>query len=224
MNQHQQPEKRHIADDGAERRAVDDMPLEIRAAIEGQPSVIGGYAALFNRESRILQTVVQGEKRNFKEVILPGALDGADMSRTEARLDHNKAIVLAVAPNSLRLKVDERGLHYEFDYDASDPDHQRTLARSNRGDIRTSSFAFYVAPGGDRWENKGTMWMRTISKVRLVEDVAPVTGHNAAYADTTMAARSLERRCMEIESAEQAERDLELRGVELRILLAQYSC
>lgn len=203
-----------------ERRAIDeDMPLEIRA-VEGKPSIFGGYAALFNRQSRTMQATVRGEKRTFKEVIAPGAFDGADMSRTEARLDHSKNQVLAVAPNSLRLRTDEKGLYYEFNIDPADPDHQRTVARASRGDIRTSSFAFYIAPGGETWNNEGGTWLRTITKVGLLEDVAPVTGHNAAYADTTSAARSLERRCLEIETAQETERDIELRKAEIKVFLA----
>lgn len=223
MSQPPQPEYRHATDPAnPERRIAEDLAIEVRAAADGHPAVIRGYAAVFNRESVVLSALVKGQVRKFRETILPGAFDGAGTTRTESRLNHDRNVLLAMRPDTLRMGTDERGLWYEFDYDANDPDHQRVMSKINRGEIRTSSFGFTVAPGGDRWDNSQEIWKRTISKVGEVIDVSPVTGYNAAYPDTSVAARCIGDMDEQLEAAKQADRDIELRNVELRIYLAQF--
>jgi len=59
-----------------------------------------------------------------------------------------------------------------------------------RGDVRHSSFAFRVFPGGDEWGvSEFNYPMRTLLSVQLV-DVAPVL--DPAYPDATAGARALD--------------------------------
>ena len=57
----------------------------------------------------------------------------------------------------------------------------------SRGDIDQSSFGFTVDT--DKWEERDNILVRTISKVRQLFDVSPVT--YPAYPDATVALRSL---------------------------------
>jgi hypothetical protein len=82
--------------------------------------------------------------------------------------------------------VDGTGLAYDVEPPQS---RQDILEYCQRGDIRHSSFAFRIFPGGDEWGVSDFNYpMRTLVSVQLV-DVAPVL--DPAYPDSTAAARAL---------------------------------
>jgi hypothetical protein len=82
--------------------------------------------------------------------------------------------------------VDDAGLIYDVLPPNSRAD---ILEYVERGDVRHSSFAFRVYPGGDEWGvSEFNYPMRTLLGVQLV-DVAPVL--DPAYPDATAAARAL---------------------------------
>ena len=159
-----------------ERRSLLE-PVEARADESGQK--IGGYGAVFNSE-----TVIGGE---FRERIAPGAFAKSIGGDVRSYFNHNSALILGrTKSGTLRLKEDERGLHYEVDL----PDTQagRDLRVSMaRGDVDGSSFAFRVKK--DVWEMGEDMPLRTIQEIELFE-VGPVT--DPAYEDATAALRSLD--------------------------------
>jgi len=149
------------------------------------PSV-RGYAALFDTPSDDLG--------GFIERIARGAFDEARMEAVVALFNHNPDILLARAGSTLTLGTDERGLWYEFTPPNS-PDGQNLVESLRRGDLTQSSFAFRIAEDGEQWEQgEGTdgkvQLVRTITKVRELFDVSPVT--YPAYRDTSVALRSLE--------------------------------
>ena len=87
---------------------------------------------------------------------------------------------------TLDLHIDETGLAYNVIPPQSRAD---ILEYVDRGDVRHSSFAFRVFPGGDEWGvSEFNYPMRTLVSVQLV-DVAPVL--DPAYPDSTAAARAL---------------------------------
>lgn len=142
---------------------------------------ITGYAALFNEESQDLG--------GFIEVIRPGAFrrtieEGADV---RALWNHDDSFVLGrTKSGTLRLWEDDRGLRIEID----PPDAQwakDAVVSIERGDVDQMSFAFSVAPGGDRWSQRGGKQLRELLDVNLF-DVSPVT--YPAYTKTTVSARS----------------------------------
>lgn len=154
------------------------LPVEARG---GDGSMkIGGYAAVFNRVSQNLG--------GFVEVVAPGAF--AD-SRSRgwpdvmARYNHDDMALLGTTGGgTLSLGVDDTGL----EYDVVVP---RGLAIVHelvgRGDVRKSSFAFRVLPGGDEWTmNDQNYPQRTLLNLQLI-DVAPV--NSPAYTDTTAGKR-----------------------------------
>lgn len=159
-----------------------DTRMEIRAT--GEKKSIVGLAAVFNKWSVNLG--------GFREMILPGAFDGCDMSDVQCLFNHRGDNILARQYNgegTLQLRVVEDGLEYEFDV----PDHQLgAMVRTaiERKDIRHSSFAFDVDPNGDEWEldKVNGYYLRKIKKFIRLYDVSPV--NNPAYPDTEVTARS----------------------------------
>lgn len=152
--------------------------FEVRAE-EGKPTVVEGYAAVFNDE-----TVIGG---SFAERIDRNAFDGADMANTVALFNHDINKPLARAGHGLELTVDERGLKYRFE--VGDQSYAKDLVENIRmGNVSTSSFGFTVRD--DEWEMRDDMNLRTIKEVGLLFDVSPTT--QGAYPTTEVGLRSME--------------------------------
>lgn len=168
--------------------------VELRAKDDEEKRTVFGYAAKFNVESENLGF---GDFE-FREIIAPGAFDDVLNDDVRALLNHDHNHVLARSKNgqgSLRLGVDEVGLHYEFE--APDTQAGRDLLASiQRGDVDQSSFSFTVDRDGQDFEEHQegdgpTIAKRTITKVKRLFDVSPVTF--PAYPDATVAVRSFEK-------------------------------
>lgn len=142
---------------------------------------VEGYAAVYNEETDL---------GFFREMILPGAFDGADMSDVRALFNHNPDGILArTASGTLTLEVDERGLKYRFEAPNTTLGND-LLEMIRRGDISQSSFAFTI----DRvaWEEeRGKPDLRKIERFAALYDVSPVT--YPAYSSTTVSTRSAEQ-------------------------------
>lgn len=154
-----------------------------RAKTDGDATSITlrGYAAKFN----VLSEPMWG----FQEQIAAGAFDGVLNDDVRALFNHDPNLILGrTASNTVRLSVDDVGLVYEVDL--PDVAYARDLAASiERGDVSQSSFAFWVAPNGDRWDERSDgMWIRTITKLERLYDVSPVT--YPAYPDATVGVRN----------------------------------
>jgi HK97 family phage prohead protease len=182
-----------------ERRFV-RFPLELRSdgpSKEG-PQHIWGYAACFGKLSRRLGGFVEQVNEN-----------AFDESKTEGwpdvvcRYNHKDDALLGTTyARTLTLSVDDTGLMY----DVVPPDSRRdVLEYVQRGDIRHSSFAFRVFPGGDEWGvSEFDYPMRTLHAVQLI-DVAPVL--DPAYPDATAAARAMDGAVRSLSDWVQAEPD-----------------
>jgi len=152
--------------------------FEVRAE-EGKPTVVEGYAAVFNDE-----TVIGG---SFAERIDRNAFDGADMTNTVALFNHDVNKPLARAGHGLELSVDDRGLKYRFE--VGNQSYAKDLVENIRlGNVSTSSFGFTVRD--DEWEMRDEMNLRTIKEVGLLFDVSPTT--QGAYPTTEVGVRSME--------------------------------
>jgi Escherichia/Staphylococcus phage prohead protease len=158
------------------------FPLEVRTDPNGGQKHIYGYAACFNKLSRKLGGFVeQVNNTAFNE------------SRTDnwpdvvCRFNHKDDFLLGTThARTLDLHIDETGLAYNVIPPQSRAD---ILEYVDRGDVRHSSFAFRVFPGGDEWGvSEFNYPMRTLTSVQLV-DVAPVL--DPAYPDSTAAARAI---------------------------------
>lgn len=168
--------------DGFPERRFTRFPLETRQEPNGGATHIWGYAACFNKLSRKLGGFVeQVDSTAFNE------------SRTDnwpdvvCRFNHKDDLLLGTThAGTLNLRVDEAGLVYDVLPPQSRAD---ILEYVDRGDVRHSSFAFRIYPGGDEWGvSEFNYPMRTLVSVQLI-DVAPVL--DPAYPDATAQARAM---------------------------------
>ena len=160
-------------------------PVEVRALnAEGLPEKIGGIAAVVN---------VVTDMGWYEEMIAPGAFDEAlKDSDIRCLFNHEDELILGRTKSGTCLVfINAAGhLEYENTMDYQSPTHTDVGVAVKRGDISESSFQF-VAESVE-WTNSekyGPMYMRKITKVKKLYDVAPVTF--PAYADTSTEARSL---------------------------------
>jgi hypothetical protein len=158
------------------------FPLEVRQGKDGGPQHIYGYAACFNKLSRKLGGFVeQVDATAFNESRIENWPD------VVCRFNHKDDLLLGTThARTLDLHIDGAGLVYDVVPPQSRGD---ILEYVERGDVRHSSFAFRIFPGGDEWGvSEFNYPMRTLTSVQLV-DVAPVL--DPAYPDSTAAARAL---------------------------------
>jgi hypothetical protein len=160
------------------------FPLELRAdPVHAEVQHIWGYAACFDKLSRKLGGFVEQVNRNaFNESKQDGWPD------VVCRYNHKDDALLGTTyARTLSLGLDDTGLIYDVEPPQSRRD---VLEYVQRGDIRHSSFAFRVYPGGDEWGTwEGNYPMRTLHAVQLI-DVAPVL--DPAYPDATAGARAID--------------------------------
>jgi|GEM_PF-2347106 len=176
-----------------ERRFLKNAAAHVTIEYRGEgdakePAAFTGKAIVCNSRSKNLG--------GFVEIIDPKALDNADLSDVVGLFNHDRNCVLGrTTSGTMTLTRDaDGGLSYRISYDATDPDHQRVMAKILRGDVVGSSFAFRVGPDGDSWDKEETdtssIYVRTVTKISKVADVCPVT--DPAYAQSSAAKRSLE--------------------------------
>lgn len=158
------------------------LMVELRAA--GDQPKIGGYGAVFNKPSQNLG--------GFIEVVTPTFFNdwrAKGWPGVMARYNHDDNQLLGtVAAGTLRLQVDDTGLFYEVVPPSSRADIVELVGR---GDVRGSSFAFRVPPGGDDWglsADHNYPQRSLIANGQLI-DVGPV--NSPAYPDSTSGLRSL---------------------------------
>lgn len=201
-----------------ERRSYQfNIAREVRAE-EGE-SILRGRAIVYNSA-----TDIGGW---FKEIIDPGALDGADMSDVPLLVNHDERMIPVArsrrnTPNStLRLIPNEAGLDIEARIDTERNATARELDSAvEREDLTGMSFRFQIAD--ERWENLESDYpTRHILKFARIGEVSAVTW--PAYDATDIYTRSkdaLESARSALESARQQSAPLES-GDELELLKAK---
>ena len=208
------------------QRRFFDVSLEARE--DGEQGIISGKPIVYNRVADL---------GYFDEVILPGALDNADLTDVRLCLNHDTSYVYARSrrnnPNStMQLKTASDGLDIEAHLNIeSSPKAQDFYSAVKRGDMDKMSFMFLV--GDEEWENvESDHPLRKIRSIETVLEVSCVTF--PAYEQTEINARSkeeLESYLDSLESEKLAQslesdncdedtykRDLELAKAKIRIL------
>ena len=148
---------------------------------------ISGYAAVFDSDS---------EDMGFIERIKPGAFKAAlKKSDTRALFNHDPNLIFGHAGVNLSMKEDKTGLYMEVD-PVNTTTYRMVEENIRSGLVTQQSFAFTVKE--DEWNEDFTR--RTINKVDQIFDVSPVT--YPAYADTSVALRSMESAKEKITSKE----------------------
>ena len=131
---------------------------------------------------------------------MPGALkrvlgrsQGGTLDRNQdvyCAVNHSPDLVFArTTAGTLKLSVDDQGLHYEAT-PAATTVGKDAIENARAGNCGGSSFAFSVAKGGDKWTRDGDVEVREIHKIDALIDVSPVTA--PAYKATSVNARSAE--------------------------------
>ena len=157
--------------------------VELRAvASDDGKMVLEGYAIVFNTETQI-----GNDDWGFREIVMPTALENADMKDVPLKYNHNDAVpILARTRNrSLQLVVDEIGLKIRAELlDTSDA--RDMYKRIEAGLLDKMSFAFTVRKV--TWiEEEGKLPLRQIDAIERLYDVSIVDV--PAYDDTTISAR-----------------------------------
>ena len=134
-----------------------------------QPKTIEGYALLFNSPSKDLG--------GFVEVISPEALDNVDLSQIVMLDQHDYSKPLAsVKAGTLKLDVDEKGLHFEAQLDDSVSYANDAYQNVQNGNVDSMSFRFDIDDGGDQFtQDESGKVVRTIKKIRDLFEVSTVT-------------------------------------------------
>ena len=160
--------------------------LEFRAEEENGQKIIEGHPAVYNRTTQI------GDW--FKEVIVPGAFDNADLTDVALFVNHNtRSIPLARSRrnngnSTMTLTVDDIGLHMRAVLDVENNEDAKMLYSAvARGDMDGMSFAFRVQD--EEWiDLDSDMPTRKIKSISKVFEVSVVT--YPAYKDTDVYARA----------------------------------
>ena len=161
-------------------RTRHSQALEARSE-KGQPKVIAGYFAVFNRETELWQGA-------FEE-IAPTAFDSSMFNDVRCLVDHETRLVLGrTKAGTLKLIVDKIGLYGEVNINEQDTDAMNLYERVQRGDVDQCSFGFEIVAEETEFRDDGTIkW--TIKEVKLHE-VSIVTF--PAYEETGVQARKQE--------------------------------
>lgn len=143
-----------------EMRTFNITSLTKRDGTNDHPSMISGYASVFNSKTSI------GDY--FEEVIAPGAF-ARSLAENDVRalFNHNWDKVLGrTKSGTLRLLEDERGL--KFDVDLPNTTAARDLAESmERKDIDQCSFGFVATE--EKWDYSVEPALRTVIEAKLYE-------------------------------------------------------
>lgn len=189
---------------------IRNNPSGVVTRAEGDSRTVRGRAVVFDSWSEDLG--------GFRERIAKGALDGV-IARSDifALMDHDRRRgILGRCKRgdevSLRLKVTDEGLEYEFEAPETALGDE-LLSCLERGEIDGSSFAFTVLE--DNWERVGDEYQRTITKIDELYDVSPV--YSPAYSQTTCDLRGLD-------ALKATERDAENKRIaeERQVALGKY--
>ena len=167
-----------------------NIQIKTRQDGDNEVKVIIGYGAVFYRagDSGTEYELFDG----VKERISTEAFDRALQDKDDVRglFNHNVDNLLGrTSADTMRLKKDNTGLQFEIDIDENDTDHQRVVAKIERGDLTGSSFSF--VPEKVVWidDEENDEEIRIIESVRLF-DVGPVSF--PAYEGTSADLRSID--------------------------------
>lgn len=150
---------------------------------------ISGTAVVFNS----LSVIMRENNRVFRERILPGAITGDTLMKSDIRalVDHDKSRLLARSnkmQGSLHLDLDSTGLRFFFEApNTADGDYAVELIK--RKDIDGCSFSFSLQGlGADDWQaEKDGTYIRTIKRIYRLYDVTLTA--DPAYPATTVGVR-----------------------------------
>lgn len=197
-------------------REYRDLKLEIEERSEnGEPSyIVRGYASTF--EPYVL---FEDEGIQYKEQIDPHAFDECDMSDVVFRIDHEGAVYARSSAGTLKISVDEHGLMDEADLSKT-PNARNLFEDIKAGNYPKQSFAFSVRE--DSYDKE--THTRTITKIKKLFDVSPVSFPANPGTELDIATRDYFNGVIEMEKAERLEnekRERARKALELKIKILE---
>lgn len=165
--------------------------MEIRAtklhvrADEQDTHQIEGTAIVYNEPSQDM---------GFVEYIMPGALEGVDLSQLLLLYSHDYQNVLASIPSgSLAITDDDNGLHFTAELPNTTLGNDvAELIATNR--VSGMSFGFKIADGGDTWSQGGDgTTIHTVTQIQSMSEISitPIPAYQETQVSTQVQ-RSLE--------------------------------
>ncbi|MCO6358555.1 HK97 family phage prohead protease [Roseivirga pacifica] len=175
-----------------ESRFISPATASVVESKDGEETrTIEGMAFKYNEWSSTMRGLLNGKPILFRERILPGAADEADMTDVIARSEHSNHSILArrkEGKGTLHLELRAEGLYYRFVAPNTTAGND-AYENIRLGNVDGSSFAFNVAEkGATLKKGQDGIYERDISKMSIIGDVAPVA--KPAYKSTSVIARS----------------------------------
>ncbi len=197
-------------------REYRDLKLEVEERSEnGEPSyIVRGYASTFEP-----YTLFEDEGIQYKEVIDRHAFDECDMSDVVFRVDHEGAVFARSSAGTLKVSVDEHGLMDEADLSKT-PNARNLFEDIKAGNYPKQSFAFSVRE--DSYDKE--THTRTITKIKKLYDVSPVSFPANPGTELDIATRDYFNGVIEMEKAERLEsekRERTRKALELKIKILE---
>lgn len=174
--------------------------MELRIApSEEKTYKVEGYASTF--DPYVLYTY---DGTDYSERIDPTAFDEADLSDVVFRIDHEGPVYARTSAGTVKLDVDEHGLHNITDL--SRTERSRGLFEEiEAGNYPKMSFAFTVAEDGDEYDRK--THTRIIHRVAKVFDISPVSFPANPGTELSVSTRDYFDGVIEMEKAERLEEE-----------------
>ena len=160
-------------------------------------------------------------EEEFREIILPGALDETDLTDVLLLVNHEESMIpLARTRDSatselgvLNLEITDKGLHVNTKLDIENSLQAREIYTAvKNGIMRGMSFCFYLKEGDSRfYRDENDVLIHEISKIRAITEVSIVT--YPAYPSTevsTRQKRSLENDKRELDNFFRREKEVQL--------------
>ena len=178
----------------SKNREYRNMTFEVRQD-GAEPSFLdAGYASTFEPYKLI---EIDGE--DYNERIEPTAFDEADMSDVVYRIDHEGRVFARSSAGTIKLDIDERGLHHITDLSKTSGSREH-FEDIEAGLYPQMSFAFTV--GADHYDAETRT--RIIDRIDKVFDISAVSF--PANPNTEIHVRDYFNGVIEMEKAAEAER------------------
>ena len=178
----------------SKNREYRNMTFEVRQDGEEPSFLVEGYASTFEPYKLI---EIDGE--DYNERIEPTAFDEADMSDVVYRIDHEGRVYARSSAGTIKLDIDERGLHHITDLSKTSGSREH-FEDIEAGLYPQMSFAFTV--GADHYDAETRT--RIIDRIDKVFDISAVSF--PANPNTEIHVRDYFNGVIEMEKAAEAER------------------
>ena len=177
-----------------QKREYRNMTFEVREDGAEPSFLVEGYASTFEPYKLI---EIDGE--DYNERIEPTAFDEADMSDVVYRIDHEGKVYARSSAGTIKLDVDEHGLHQVTDLSKTEAGRSH-FEEIQAGNYPQMSFAFTV--GEDHYD--ADTRTRVIDRIEQVFDISAVSF--PANPTTELHVRDYFNGVIEMEKAAEAER------------------